>query len=329
MKRLFSIAMAVLIIAVTSLFSNPNLEFGCGPVYDFGNVKQKDSPLKATIMLYNTGGDTLIIERVKPMCGCTTAPLSKKVIAPKDSAELKVTLNVEHYEGEIEKKISFQSNFKSQEVFLTLKTNVVIPLKLFPGKYLNFSQMYIGTPTVSKLVINNTSGHDIQITNVTVNNDVTVNLQQGHTIVKDSDFVLEATVDPKIIGPFTCKVDIATNDPDLPSVQISGFGRIDSASEKSAIDENEAPKVIPAQESGKDNKDIKLVTPPVINPNAPAVAVPAEGQGIKMDRPPNMKLPPDNRLKVKNPGQEIKINQGQGGEPVKPSPTELPKEEKK
>ena len=45
-------------------------------VWDFGFVPQK-SPVSHIYKITNEGRDTLIIERVRPSCGCTAAPLKK------------------------------------------------------------------------------------------------------------------------------------------------------------------------------------------------------------------------------------------------------------
>jgi len=179
-----SIITAILIMlnSIISL-SSPKLVLDCGTTYDWGDVNQKDSPLKADIKIFNEGDDTLKINRVNPMCGCTTAPLSKKSIAPGDSAILKVTLNIKHYEGDVTKSIIISSNSRSPELHLKLKANVHIPLKLFPNKYMNFSQMYIGNPTTSKIVIDNMTDHDIMITGVKLDNqDISLNMKEGDII---------------------------------------------------------------------------------------------------------------------------------------------------
>ncbi len=298
LRFLLSLLSLLLVININS-YSRPNLKFNCGYTYDFGKVKQKDSPLKADITLYNKGTDTLKILRVKPMCGCTTAPLNKNVIPPGDSAILKVTLNISHYEGEINKKISFKTNYMTEEVFLTLKADVYQPISLFPGKYFNFALMFLGDTTISKIVLNNLSGKDITISDVVITpDDVTLNLYKGLVIPKDSDYVIEATCVPKQLGPYSARFDIYINDPDMPVFRLSGFGRVEKGPEK-----NELAKPVLKLNDTTDN--VKLVNPPEKTPT-----INIDQNSIKTEPVPienNPTVLPEKPIELPKPNGNIKV----------------------
>lgn len=79
------------------------------PTFDFGFM-----PAGTTVMhtfgIKNEGTDTLRIIRVKPTCGCTSAPLSKKDLGPGDLAELDVFFDSKRFKGKVVKKVSVLSN---------------------------------------------------------------------------------------------------------------------------------------------------------------------------------------------------------------------------
>lgn len=58
----------------------------------------------------NKGIDTLQIISVKPGCGCTAAPLSKDIIAPGDSAQLKIIFDSKNMTGKMVKDVQIYSN---------------------------------------------------------------------------------------------------------------------------------------------------------------------------------------------------------------------------
>ena len=337
MKRILLITLSCLFISSVFVFANPKMEFGCGKVYDWGTVKQKDSPLKADIKIYNKGTDTLEIKRVKPMCGCTTAPLNKKIIAPGDSAELKVTLNVEHYEGAVSKRISFITNENSSEQFLEITANVYQPMKLFPSRYLNFSRMFLNSESISKLVINNTSGHDIKVTNVVIKpEELKVNLKTGDIIPKDSDFVIEAKVIPITLGQFNCRLDISFDDPDQPNIIISGWGKVDPESEKVVDYSKQDADSLKQSKMDSVTHVQKTVGPATIMPDSKPINI-LPGSNIKVEQNPDLPVvpiipdkqgkfeAPVNRIPVKTePVEKIQI-----GQPVELPPLEEPEEKKK
>ncbi|MFH1052005.1 MAG: DUF1573 domain-containing protein [bacterium] len=332
MRRIILIALNLLLISSILIYSKPKMVFECGRTYDWGKVKPKDSPLKADIKIYNKGKDTLEIKRVKPMCGCTTAPLSKKTLPPGDSAVLKVTLNIEHYEGVVNKKISFTTNEMNSESFLEITANVFQPITLFPNRYLNFSRMYTNNESITKLVINNISDHDISLKNVIVKpEDLKINLKTGDIIPKDSSFVLEARAIPTALGQFNCRVELSFDDPDQQEIIISGWGKVDPESEKPV--DNAKPVTETIDSTTKDNPPVSPAT--IIPENRPIQIQP--GNNINIQQNPNLPvvpLTPQNQGKIESPTNILPIKVEpvkniQIGQPVEISPVEEPEKEKK
>ena len=123
MKKLMMIA-AMICIASISAFAQPKLVIQGGDTHDWGTVKQPKEPLKAVVVIRNDGTDTLKISDVKPGCGCTTAPLDKKVLLPGEQTNMNVTLNVGSSSGNVHKTVRISSNDPiNKDRILSLKAN--------------------------------------------------------------------------------------------------------------------------------------------------------------------------------------------------------------
>jgi mono/diheme cytochrome c family protein len=80
--------------------------------HDFGKIEQ-NSLAKTFFVIGNSGKDTLEIFSANPSCGCTVSALSKKRIAPGDTAHLGIQFDPHNKaEGPVTKTISVVSNSK-------------------------------------------------------------------------------------------------------------------------------------------------------------------------------------------------------------------------
>ena len=92
--------------------------------HDFGNMKQGEKK-EHTFMLSNNGKSELIIRNVRSSCGCTAVAPSKKVIAPGESAPVKVTFDSRGKRGRQSKSITVITNDpKSPTNVLRVSCNV-------------------------------------------------------------------------------------------------------------------------------------------------------------------------------------------------------------
>ncbi len=77
--------------------------------YDFGEMRQGDKK-DHTFQLTNDGKSELIIRNVRSSCGCTAVAPSKKVIAPGESAPIKVTFDSRGKRGRQSKSVTVITN---------------------------------------------------------------------------------------------------------------------------------------------------------------------------------------------------------------------------
>ncbi|MEA1939606.1 MAG: DUF1573 domain-containing protein [Candidatus Caldatribacteriota bacterium] len=106
----------VVIIGAFLIFNNiqnkssqpPSISFS-EEEWDFGNIKEDERP-SHIFTVTNTGGEELIISRVRASCGCTATMLSSDHILPGKSVELKTTFNPSGYKNLVKKSIYIESN---------------------------------------------------------------------------------------------------------------------------------------------------------------------------------------------------------------------------
>ncbi|WP_340114442.1 DUF1573 domain-containing protein [Maribellus mangrovi] len=93
--------------------------------FDFGEMKQGEKK-SHTFTLTNDGKSELLIRRVRSSCGCTAVAPSTKVIAPGESAPVKVTFDSRGKRGRQSKSITVITNDpKTPTTTLRISSNVV------------------------------------------------------------------------------------------------------------------------------------------------------------------------------------------------------------
>ena len=95
--------------------------------FDFGDMSQGEKKTH-TFTLTNTGKSELLIRRVRTSCGCTAVAPSKDVIAPGESAPIKVTFDSRGKRGRQSKSITVITNDpKNPTTTLRISSNVITP----------------------------------------------------------------------------------------------------------------------------------------------------------------------------------------------------------
>lgn len=89
-------------------------------VCDFGIVPDSTTVLEHTFTLTNTGRDTLRILRVDTSCGCTTAELSARELAPGEQARLHAVLSINLFADHVDKNVALHVEGQAEPVVLHL-----------------------------------------------------------------------------------------------------------------------------------------------------------------------------------------------------------------
>lgn len=88
--------------------SNARLELSDSE-FNFGYAPQK-TKISHVYWIRNAGPDTAHISDVRPGCGCTKAPLKKKVLAPGDSTDVEVIFSTGMYSSQTRKSATIVSD---------------------------------------------------------------------------------------------------------------------------------------------------------------------------------------------------------------------------
>lgn len=100
--------------------------------HDFGEIKQQQT-VKHIFKFRNEGDALLVIEKVKPTCGCTGTLLSAEEIPPGEEGKIEVTFKSGLSSGKKKKMIYVYSNDpKTPSDQLHIMANIVVPVEVRP-----------------------------------------------------------------------------------------------------------------------------------------------------------------------------------------------------
>ncbi|HOK15060.1 MAG TPA: DUF1573 domain-containing protein [Candidatus Kapabacteria bacterium] len=224
MRRLLGLFVAFIGLSVVA-YSQPKLEMYPPNEYNWGKVKSTDNPLKATVKIYNHGNEELHIVNVKPGCGCTTAPLDKKILPPGDSANLDITLNITGYSDNVVKSIMIESTDPEKKSFYYyIKANVFRPIVVVP-QYIPFNELYYMQEASSKVMLKNNTDAPIKILDIKTNPEsLKINLKANDVLKPKSETPLEVKFTPTQIGVNSIRVSITTDNEESKTIDINGWG---------------------------------------------------------------------------------------------------------
>jgi hypothetical protein len=207
-------------------FSQPKIEIVGGNVYDWGQVKIFESPLKTLVKIKNTGNQPLRIFEVKPQCGCTTAPLDKNILEPGEIATLDINLDLKGNLGPVSKDINIMTNDPvNKNVKLILKADAVTSLDKNP-KFFAFNTVKPGTKSEAKITLINYSENDIVIKKIIKSHeDMKLSINTEDVIKAKSSKEVTAFYTPTAVGTHSLSVTLMTNDIDVPRLNISAWCR--------------------------------------------------------------------------------------------------------
>ena len=228
MKKLINFVFVIAFVFTGCLKAQPALEIIGGDTYNWGTVKPGDNPLKAKVVLKNTGDKTLNVTEVKPGCGCTTAPISKSAIEPGDTASLSINLNIGSNASDVSKSIRITSNDeKNPTKHLYLKAKVFYPIEIKPTQYFTFNEMEIGMKKEAKIMLKNNTDESITLSEFVTNpNTIQINIIGKKILKPGEEFELVGIATPDKAGSFNCSVRFKTNNPEMKEIAIQGYGTV-------------------------------------------------------------------------------------------------------
>ncbi len=92
--------------------------------HSFGNVKEGEI-VGCYFEVANTGNYPLVINKVKPGCGCTAVKYTQKPILPGKVGEVEVRFNSKGFKGKQYKVVQVYANIEKKKKELVITANVV------------------------------------------------------------------------------------------------------------------------------------------------------------------------------------------------------------
>lgn len=234
MKK-FTLLTMVILLSALSIYAQPKLEIIDGDTYNWGDVKLSQGPLKASIKIKNAGTEELLIQNVKPSCGCTTAPLEKDRLKPGETTNINVTLKISSG-GPISKSIRIASNDPNvPNKTLIIKANVIEMLKIEPTSYIRFKELQVGKESMASLTLFNNDKIPMKIKKDAVEPSyMIVNfvsskgevLNNEATIAPGQKIDLRVKVTPQSDGYFKSDIKLTSDHPDHKLIEIRGYGNV-------------------------------------------------------------------------------------------------------
>lgn len=103
-------------------------------VHSFGTLKEGEK-VTHVFKYKNTGNNPLILEDVRPSCGCTSPEWTKDPIAPGQEGFIKVVYNSEGRPGEFHKTVTVIANTAAEVSLLKIEGNVIPKKPEIEGPY--------------------------------------------------------------------------------------------------------------------------------------------------------------------------------------------------
>ena len=174
-KLTFLFAAFLVSMVLSSQTVQPRLNI-LNPVYDFGNIKEQDGKVTARFEFTNLGQQPLILQDVKPSCGCTSSGYTKEPVLPGKKGFIELIFNPAGYSGTFKKSATVISNAVNSNVLLTI-TGVVerrpptleekFPINygnvLFKTSYFNMGKVNYNGKGVEKFPVYNSNDKPVKI----------------------------------------------------------------------------------------------------------------------------------------------------------------------
>ena len=225
------LAIVLIILIGMTVQAQPQMKIIPSTVIDWGTVKDNDTVLSRTLIVKNTGSDTLRIKNIEPGCGCTTVPMKKRIIAPNDTAHMTVMLRTQGTKEYFDKFVVLTTNEIGNNVTsLNLKAIIIQRLVFTPGKFFSFGEIIKNETGSADITITNNTDEDIEFREiVTEPKDlIKLNIKNNDIIPKNGNVVLHLEIDTHNlpVGFFDSSIKFKTTDEKTHKVEILGRGQV-------------------------------------------------------------------------------------------------------
>ena len=185
--------------------------------------KKEDQQVHRAVTITNAGDSTLEIGEVRVQCGCTSAPLDKKRLAPGEQTSMRVTVTLPAGSGTFSKYVTVFSNDPSGAHVLRLKADVLRPIQLESG-FLAFNRGEVGVPSLAEVELTVNADTVVLITAVTPTPGVRVVTPMPMTVARGERAKISFEYTPTAPGPFNVDAVLRTSLVGYEAIELSGYG---------------------------------------------------------------------------------------------------------
>ena len=202
-------------------------------VKDFGVVPQGEK-LHATFQIVNDGDQPLVIQAVRPTCGCTVAKFDRKV-APGRAGLVKATVDTTEFAGPITKSLLVLTNDpQTPTTTLVIKAIVQPYLQVLPRPLVRFNVLQ-GETSTQEVTIVSDRNEDFKVTKVQPSVPfITASVRKlGPNELIAGKYKTQYRVTLKVakdapIGPVNASIVIHTTHPHAKTVRVKVYGVVRS-----------------------------------------------------------------------------------------------------
>lgn len=136
MKRIINTILIFLLVSgiIYAQQKTANISFDTKQ-HNYGKFKEENGKVTHKFIFTNTGGDPLIIHKVKASCGCTTPNWTKEPVPPGGKGFVSVTYNPRNRPGKFNKSVTVNSNAESPVTILKISGEVIPRIKTIEDVY--------------------------------------------------------------------------------------------------------------------------------------------------------------------------------------------------
>ena len=193
--------------------------------FDFGEIIDKEK-VDHIFVLKNAGDSDLVISNVHTSCGCTTASLAKRTIAPGEPIDLVARFSLKGRIGHQEKRITVRSNDPVSPQFqLRLSGDIRRTIEVIPPA-VSFGRIGIGKGTERKVTLSAASGIVFRVTGV-VTDMVSFCDVRVDTIKEGSVYSVACTLRTNAVsagGTISGRIEVNTDHALYPKIDIRVSG---------------------------------------------------------------------------------------------------------
>jgi hypothetical protein len=210
---------------VAALFAQPKLEIIGGREFVLGVIPE-DTVVHKTLIVKNSGTDTLRIENVRTSCGCTVAKPASDRVAPSDSMEISVSFNTKNFDGPVKKEVYFETNDStSLRVDVALLADIKALIEMRPH-YINFREMNLNTTVVRYDTLKNNTSVPVRFDSIITHNSQIIAKIHDMLLAPGRTTILESVLVPQKSGNIVGQMEIKTDFPSKRTLSLSYIGYV-------------------------------------------------------------------------------------------------------